>query len=148
MLCADQRQAELDSRPGAWISTFGKTIARTLTKSCCDAGYKPLQTKLDNKIGIAGVRNGANVIRYNCEGPISIPTEEGPAKLYYLSAGIVEEPGEDLPGLLGRDVLKSRRAILDIGSKRLIFLGFGEVEIKLPPGSTTTPLFESPSGHS
>ena len=45
------------------------------------------------------------------------------------------------------DVLKSRRAIMDIGNKRLIFPGEGEVEIKLPPGSTTTPPVEAPSGH-
>ena len=43
------------------------------------------------------------------------------------------------------DVLKLRQAILDIGNKRLI--GDGEVEIKLPPDSPTTPLFEAPSGH-
>ena len=61
--------------------------------------------------------------------------------------GIVEEPGDNLPGLLGMDVLKSRRAIMDIGNKRLIFPGAGEVEIILPPGSVTTPLEEAPSGH-
>jgi hypothetical protein len=63
--------------PGAWISIFGKTIARAITKTCCNAGYKPLQIKLSRTIGIAGVGNGANEIRHNYEGPIAIPTEEG-----------------------------------------------------------------------
>ena len=45
------------------------------------------------------------------------------------------------------DVLRSRRAIMDIGNKRLIFPGEGEVEITLPPGSFVTPLLEAPSGH-
>ena len=76
-----------------------------------------------------------------------MPTEDGPAQLFNLTAGVVEEPGEDLPGLLGMDVLRSRQAILDVGNKRLIFPGPGEVEIKLPPGSITTPLVEAPSGH-
>ena len=64
--------------------------------------------------------------------PLQFPLTRGPPKLYNLSAGVVDEPGEELPGLLGMDVLKSRRAILDIGNKRLIFLGDGEVEIRFP----------------
>ena len=133
--------------PGAWISMFGKTIARALAQSCVAAGYKPEQTKLDNQIGIAGVGNGANLIKYNFDGPIAIPSEDGTSRLFNLSAGIVEAPGEELPGLLGMDVLRSRRAIMDIGNKRLIFPGEGEVEITLPPGSFVTPLLEAPSGH-
>ena len=101
---------------------------------CINSGYTPQQRQLDNEISIAGVGNGVNKIRYNFEGPIAIPTTDGPAQLFDLSAGIVEEPGEDLPGLLGMDVLRSRRAIMDIGKKQLIFPGPGEVEIILPPG--------------
>ena len=133
--------------PGAWISMFGKLIARALTRSCVAAGYKPAQVKLDNQIDIAGVGKGANCIEYNFDGPIAIPSEDGTSRLFNLSAGIVEEPGESLPGLLGMDVLRSRRAIMDIGNKRLIFPGEGEVEIRLPPGSFVTPLIEAPSGH-
>ena len=69
------------------------------------------------------------MIRYGFDGPIAIPREDGTAELFNPNAGIVEEPGEDLPGLLGMDVFKSRRAIMDIGNKRLIFPGPGEVEI-------------------
>ena len=36
---------------------------------------------------------------------------------------------------------------MDIGNKRIIFPGPGEVEIKLPSGSTVTPLIEAPGGH-
>jgi hypothetical protein len=133
--------------PGAWISMFGKTIARALTRSCVTAGYKPEQNKLNERIAIAGVGNGANCIQYNFDGPIAIPSEDGTSRLFNLSAGIVEEPGEELPGLLGMDVLRSRRAIMDIGNKRLIFPGDGEIEIRLPPGSFVTPLIEAPSGH-
>ena len=133
--------------PGAWISMFGKTIARALAQTGVAAGYKPEQNKLDNQIGIAGVGNGANLIKYNFDGPIAIPSEDGTSRLFNLSAGIVEEPGEELPGLLGMDVLRSRRAIMDIGNKRLIFPGDGEIEIILPPGSFVTPLLEAPSGH-
>ena len=36
---------------------------------------------------------------------------------------------------------------MDMGRKRLIFPGEGEVEIILPPGSVVTPLTVAPSGH-
>ena len=45
------------------------------------------------------------------------------------------------------DVLKAKKAILDIGKKQLIFPGPGEIEMKLPEGSVITPLAEAPSGH-
>ena len=45
------------------------------------------------------------------------------------------------------DVLESRRAILDIGRRQLIFPREGEWEYQLPPGSTVTPLARAPSGH-
>ena len=126
---------------------FGKTLARKLCQICMAAGYNPQQGHLDNKISIAGVGNGANTIEYNYDGPIAVMTTDGPAELFNLRAGIVEEPGENLPGLLGLDVLKSRRAIMDIGNKQLIFPGTGPVEVTYPPGSTIIPLEEAPSGH-
>ena len=100
--------------PGALILMLGKTTARALIRSCVNAGYKPLRNKLGDQLGIASDCNGAKVIKYNYEGPI---TEEGPPKLYNFSADIVQEPGEELPGLLEMDVLKLRRAILDSGNK-------------------------------
>ena len=133
--------------PGAWTSMLGSNLARSLVRACIAAGHKPQQHKLQNPVKIAGVGNGSNDIRYDFEGPVAIPTEDGHAKLFNLRAGIVEAPGDDLPGLLGIDVLGSRRAIMDMGKKRLIFPGEGEVEIILPPGSVVTPLTVAPSGH-
>ena len=126
---------------------FGKTLARKLCQVCVAAGYKPEQKHLEQKVSIAGVGDGANTIEHNYDGPIAIPTVNGQAELFNLQAGIVEEPGENLPGLLGLDVLKSRRAIMDIGNKQLIFPGAGPVEVTYPPGSTIIPLAEAPSGH-
>ena len=73
--------------------------------------------------------NDAYVIKHNYEDPI---TEEVPPKLYNLSSDIVEEPGEQRRGLLGMDVVKWRRVILDTVHKRPILSEDGEVEIKLP----------------
>ena len=127
--------------PGAWISMFGKNLARSLAGACATAGHRFQQPKLNNPINISGVGNGTNQIKYNFDGPIAI------AQLFNLTAGIVDTPGEGLPGLLGMDVLRSRRAIMDIGNKRLIFPGAGGYEIKLAPGFTRIPLSRAPSGH-
>ena len=103
--------------PGAWISMFGKNLARSLAGACATAGHRFQQPKLDNPINISGVGNGTNQIKYNFDGPIAIPIEGGSAQLFNLTAGIVDTPGEGLPGLLGMDVVRSRRAVMDIGNR-------------------------------
>ena len=55
--------------------------------------------------------------------------------------------GADLPAIVGLDNLQKGKCILDIGNKRLIYPGDGEVQIILPPGSVTIPLHVTESGH-
>ena len=76
--------------PGAWVITFGETLAGSLAKTCVGAGYKPRQQKLDNDINIARVGNGTSSITHCFERPIAIPTENKPSQMFELSAGIVE----------------------------------------------------------
>ena len=94
--------------PGAWTSMMGSNLARALVRACIAAGHRPQQCKMDKPVKIAGVGTGSNDIRFEFEGPIAIPLEDGSAKLFKLQAGIVEPPGDELPGLLGIDVLGSR----------------------------------------
>ena len=87
------------------------------------------------------------MIRYGFDGPIALPREDGTAELVNLNAGIVEEPGEDLPGLLGIDVLKLTTS----------HYGHRQQTIHIPrtwrSGNQTTrwincdSLFKAPSGH-
>ena len=56
-------------------------------------------------------------------------------------------PNSDVPALLGNKTLKQRRALLDVAGKKLYFIGAGDYEIKLPPGSVTLNLEETDSGH-
>ena len=126
---------------------LGTRLAKMVAAASMCAGYRPEQIKLPTPINIQGVGNGTNQINYRGLFPIAVPTDEGPAQLNTLSAGIVDPPGDELPGLLGMDVLKNKRAILDIGNKNLIFPGPGEVQYVFPPGTVITPLAEAPSGH-
>ena len=59
---------------------------------------------------------------------------------------IIEGTGEGLPGLLGLNNLEENRAILDIGSRKMIYPGPGEVKYILPPGSIEMPLQKNPHG--
>ena len=126
--------------PGAWMTMFGAVLARSLTMAVHAAGHIFRETRLSNPIKIAGVGNGVNHIRHAFQGPIAVPTVGGPARLFDLEAGIVDEPGDGLPGLLGMVVLESRRAILDVERRQLIFPGEVDWEYNLPPGSVITPL--------
>ena len=62
-----------------------------------------------------------------------------------LTTNVVSD--SDLPGLLGLASLESRKAIIDIGNRRLVFPGAGGYELKLSPGSTVMALEKAESGH-
>ena len=103
-------------------------------------------------VAIEGIGTGTETIKESMLAPAAIPTcdREGRdtrAQTISLEAGIANNLGDGLNGLIGMDFLRSKNSILDCGRNQLIFPGPGEVKIILPPGSTITPLAESPSGH-
>ena len=67
--------------------------------------------------------------------------------MHEISTPIVEGTDECLPGLQGLRTLEQQRAVLDIGNRRLIFPGPGDVKTVPPPGSIVVPLEKAPSGH-
>ena len=68
--------------------------------------------------------------------------------LHGLTTPVVQgEEGRKLPGLLGLKSLESQRAILDMGSRKLILPGPAGVKYDIPPGSISIPLEKAPSGH-
>ena len=134
--------------PGAWMTVMGTNVARSLCQASVAAGHTPTQQPISPPIQIAGVGNGVNTCSYRYRGPVALPAPPNePAHLMEISAAIVDPPGHGLPGLIGMDILRSQKAILDVGGQRLIFPGEGDVTITLPPGSMETPLVVAPSGH-
>ena len=79
--------------------------------------------------------------------PIAILDEAGDASMHQITSPVVEGTGEALPGLLGLKTLEEKRAILDMGTRKLHLPGHGDVQFELPPGSLTIPLEKAPSGH-
>ena len=55
----------------------------------------------------------------------------------------------DLPGLLGLHALKRNRAVLDVNTNKLYFLGPGDYDLDkaVPPGTDIIQCEVSPSGH-
>ena len=53
----------------------------------------------------------------------------------------------NLPALVGNQTLIANRALLDFAKNQLHFLGPGELQLTLPPGSESFQLEMSPSGH-
>ena len=90
---------------------------------------------------MSGVGNGSQSCTYG-------PNIDGEVRKHQFSASIVEvDEGSLLPGLLGLQTLEKYKAMLDCGKQQLHFVGDGEVELKLPPGSISIPLHKAPSGH-
>ena len=132
---------------GAWTNLIGEKLARELAKKAIAAGMRPKQTKMDNPLSIQGVGNGSQKCDWEMHCPIAVPQVGDETKRHTFTAPVVQGTGKDLPGLLGLRSLEQQRAILDTGSRTLIFPGPGDVEISLPPGSVRVPLEKAPSGH-
>ena len=102
---------------------------------------------MESPLSIQGVGNGSQKCDWEIHCPIAVPQVGEPTKRHTFTAPIVQGTGQNLPGLLGLRSLEQQRAILDTGSRTLIFPGPGDVEISLPPGSVRVPLEKAPSGH-
>ena len=134
--------------PGAAFSLAGSTLARAMALCAKRNGRQVRQELLPNTVNISGVGNGSNQCTHKMILPAAVPQVDSTETVEMdLHTAIVNPPGDETPGLLGLDILEGRRAIMDVGQRRLIFPGPGPVEYNLPPGSITVPLEKAPSGH-
>ena len=134
--------------PGAAFSLAGSTLSRVLAACAKRNGRNVRQEPLPNLVNISGVGNGSNQCTHKMILPAEIPLIDDLGTVEMdLHSAIVNPPGEETPGLLGLDILEGKRAIMDVGQRRLIFPGPGPVTYNLPPGSIVTPLEKAPSGH-
>ena len=117
----------------AFGSVTGSDVAREIAKSAKEAGFHVSQEKLDKPFVIGGVANGTQTCNYRLNADLGVPLTDGTAATMNWKPPIVEGSGSGLPGLLGLDSMEENRAILDIGNKKLIYPGPGEVQYILPP---------------
>ena len=87
---------------------------------------------------------------YDCKLPIAFKQANGSTT--QVSLGHITTPSvsnSELPGLLGLQALRHNRAILDMNTLKLYFLGPGDYDLArgLPPGTDCFQCELAPSGH-
>ena len=133
--------------PGSVCNLSGGNWALEVAKAGLANGRKPDQKARDRPLQVSGVGHGSQQATHNVILPICLAQEDGS-----VTSGTFVTPsvtGSDLPGLLGLTSLQRRRAVLDMVTNKLYFLGPGDYKIEsiLPPGSETYQLHTAPSGH-
>ena len=104
------------------------------------------QDKMSGTLTIQGIGEGSQKCAWEISTPIAVAYSDGAVRKHKITSPIVEGSGADLPGLLGLRFLEHERSIIDTGNLMLHFLGKGEAQIILPPGSSAIPLQKAPSG--
>ena len=84
---------------------------------------------------------------YDCHLPVALKNTRGEKRTGILHTPTVLK--SQLPGLLGLNALKRNRAVLDINTNKLYFLGPGDYDLDkaMPPGTDVIQCETSPSGH-
>ena len=105
------------------------------------AGYGTELSPLEKRMQVDGVGENPSTCLNSASVPIAL---EGGTVGHY-KASVIQ--GSEVPALLGLESLERRRSIIDTVHGRLIELGPGAYELKLPPGSTMRQLHKSSTGH-
>lgn len=135
--------------PGAWTNIGGKNNARKVAAAAVAAGHQPTQKRMDRPLAIQGVGNGVQRCDWEVDLPIAVPCDQDTVHLHRFETPIVEEPGEELPLILGLRSMSEKEGVLEMGrgKERLTFPGPGGYTIQWSPGSRHFPLEPAPSGH-
>ena len=96
-------------------------------------------------MSVGGVGTGCQTAEYDAKVPIALRRTDGTVREAVYTAPMVKD--SELPALLGLQSLMDNRAILDMRTQQLHFLGPGDCELNLPPGTDSYQLEQAPSGH-
>ena len=116
-----------------------------LVAQAASFGHSSHRRRLTKQMSVEGVGNHAQVAQHEEEVAIGFKDERGNLHAGKFSAPVIEDSA--LPPLWGRQSLAAQRALLDLGSNRLVLPGPGGVDLRLSPGSMSLPLTLSESGH-
>ena len=134
--------------PGSVGNLCGDKWAKEMAKEAARNKRKPTHHKRNRPLRVGGVGNGTQVCAYDCTLPIAFRQDNSNNS----TEGKINIPtvnNSDLPGLLGLTALRKNRAILDLNTLKLHFLGPGDYDLAsaLPPGTDTFQGEIAPSGH-
>jgi len=108
-------------------------------------GRKPSETKRERPLKVSGVGNGSQAATFNCKLPIALEQTDGNCEGGHFDTPTVSN--SSLPGLLGLTSLTAKRAVIDLTTNTLHFLGPGEPQWNFPEGTVSYQLKKAPSGH-
>ncbi|CAK0834374.1 unnamed protein product [Prorocentrum cordatum] len=127
--------------PGAHDNLTGSEWFKRVSDIWARRGVEVEFKKMDRPIGVEGVGNNADACINRGRVPLALAGgEEGS-----YDAPIV--PNSSVPALLGNKALRRNRAIVDCFNGILYFIGPGDHQLLLPPGSKEYQLELSQSGH-
>jgi hypothetical protein len=131
--------------PGSKGNLGGEVTVRHHARAAQAAGKQYSSTKRAVPLNVMGVGNGSQQCPFDCTTALGLQRTDGTCVEATYTAPIV--PGSDLPALLGLDALMSQRALLDLTTLKLHFVGPGTLQLDLPAGSESFQLEIAPSGH-
>jgi hypothetical protein len=110
-------------------------------------GRTPTQVKRDRPLRVSGVGQGSETATHNVGLPMCFKKLSGEFRSGNYETPIVKHSG--LPGLLGLTSLTKLRALIDLTTNQVHFLGPDQCDLKsvLPPGTESYQLEYAPSGH-
>ena len=144
---ADGRPALLID-PGSVGNLCGDTWASSVAEAAVQNGYRPEYKKRDRPLNVRGVGNGSQVCTNDCFLPVGLITKDG-KKAVHASFATPCVQNSTLPGLMGRQALRSNKAVIDFNKMEMYFMGEADYELErsMPPGTDSFQLELAPSGH-
>jgi len=131
--------------PGSKGNLGGEVTIRHHARAAQAAGQAYSSTKRNVPLNVMGVGNGSQSCPFDCTTALGLQRTDGTRVAATYTAPVV--PGSDLPALLGLDALMAQRALLDLTTLQLHFIGPGNLQLDLPSGSESFQLEIAPSGH-
>ena len=142
MTCLDDGTIGLLVDPGAHDNLAG---SRTFQHLGNQIGTRVSSRRLDMPLNVSGVGKDSQQARDTMTIDFQLMGQNDEVIQASYCAPVIEN--SNLPPLLGLKSLTSRRALLDMHSRLLIFPGQGGVEVKCSPGTQLFQLEMSQSGH-
>ena len=137
--------------PGSVGNLCGDKWAKSVAQAAARNGHKPTYERRSKPLRVSGVGEGSQSCQYDCKLPIALrQCSDNPTA--QISVGHITTPtvpNSELPGLLGLQALRTNRAILDMNTLKMYFLGPGDYDLArgLPPGTDCFQCELAPSGH-
>ena len=121
--------------PGSVWDLAGSQWAGAVAYQAHLNGLRPNCHRRGSPLKISGVGQGSQHCAFDSHLPVAIRTDAGIKRTGTMFTPTVTN--SQLPGLLGLKALKQNRAVLDVNTNKLYFLGPGDYDLAkaMPPGT-------------